>query len=215
MNKNDLNKLSISELRNISLKFKIQIPKQSSKNKIIDVLYEYYYKLHKYTLYTFIRQLGSGYDGTVFLVHDVRNKHNNKHNEYVFKRFKNKSKSRIEKEVKMQRIAHDKGISPAIIDYNVDDSYIVMEKLDITLYKIYKETKQLTDIQKQQIRHICKVLDKCGIHHRDPNPCNFMYKGNKLYIIDYGFAKIVPKNLHLNESTIFEGLSQYFNTSLN
>ena len=39
-------------------------------------------------------------------------------------------------------------------------------------------------------------LDKINIFHGDPNPANFMIKDGKLYIIDYGFAKIIDKKLY-------------------
>ena len=47
----------------------------------------------------------------------------------------------------------------------------------------------------QRIIDIIDILDVVGIFHNDPNPCNFMFKNNKLYIIDFGYSKLIDDKL--------------------
>jgi tRNA A-37 threonylcarbamoyl transferase component Bud32 len=53
----------------------------------------------------------------------------------------------------------------------------------------------LTKQQQKHIINIYKKLDKAGVFHGDANLLNYMYKGNKLYIIDFGLAKEITTSL--------------------
>ena len=100
------------------------------------------------------------------------------------------------REASFQQRAAEIGVSPVIIDINPVKKYIVMEKMDETLFDIIKKNKGVIPITYQkQIFTIFNKLDRIGILHGDPNSTNFMIKGRKLYIIDYGFAKEIDKKL--------------------
>tara|TARA_B100000900_G_C20562656_1_gene709599 strand:- start:209 stop:733 length:525 start_codon:yes stop_codon:yes gene_type:complete len=114
--------------------------------------------------------------------------------EYVMKKFKNKSKKNIKKEGLFQKIASIKDISPKV--YKINDNNIIMEKMDKNLIEHLRETDGQLSIQLQnRIIYILDVLDNIGVFHNDPNPCNFMFKNNELYIIDFGYSKIIDKKL--------------------
>lgn len=140
--------------------------------------------------YKIISQIGDGKEGKTYLVED------DKHNKYAMKTFKKtKSVTKLNKEADIQRKAAQKGIAPKIVEVNEKDKYIVMDLLDRTLYDYMKERNGdiALKYQKQMIK-IFEKLDEAKILHGDPSPLNFMFKKNKLYIIDFGFSKdITPK----------------------
>ena len=114
--------------------------------------------------------------------------------ELAMKKFKRKSPQLIEKEALFQSIAHIKNISPRVFQINKDN--IVMEKMDKNLIEHLRETNgQLSVELQQRILDIFDILDNIGIFHNDPNPCNFMFKNNKLYIIDFGYSKLIDDKL--------------------
>ena len=71
-----------------------------------------------------------------------------------------------------------------------------MEKMDKHLLELIKEQEGILSKQQQkQIISIYKKLDKAGVFHGDANLLNYMYKSNKLYIIDFGMAKEITTAL--------------------
>lgn len=140
------------------------------------------------TEYYNLSQLGrKGKEGTVYLTVDM----DNPDKFYAKKQFKMaKSSLKIEKEAGFQKIAAEAGISPKIVDVNLKEKFIVMEKLDKTLYEILKQQQCILTVdQQKQILDLYKKLDEVGIFMNDANPLNIMEKDGRLYIIDFGFAK--------------------------
>jgi serine/threonine protein kinase len=179
----DLCKLNFKHLKQIAKKFDIY---GKDKDELIKKIYIRYCDIKKYVSYTYIKQLGhEGKDGRTFLALS------DKKEEVAIKIFrKNKKGLEIEREAELQKIASNYGISPKIKEYNCDGKYIVMEKLDHNLYDFFcKQKGQLTIKQQKAIIGLFKKLDNCKIFHGDPNPLNFMSRGNKWYVIDFGFAE--------------------------
>ena len=118
-------------------------------------------------------------------------------NHYAMKTFrKTKSASRIEEEVEFQRRCAKLGISPRIIDYDVDEKYIVMEKMDGHLYSILEANDgRLSEKIQKRILEIFRLLDKAKVFHGDANIMNYMCKGEKILIIDFGFSKEIDDTL--------------------
>ena len=109
---------------------------------------------------------------------------------------KTKSSDTLKKEAMLQQKAADFGLAPKVIDTDTVSKYIVMEKLDTHLLDYLNNQKGIfTQKQQKQIIQIFKGLDKSGVFHGDSNILNYMYKNNKLYIIDFGFAKEIDSNL--------------------
>ena len=142
--------------------------------------------------YTILGQLGSsGKEGTTFLVKNKRGE------EYAMKMFpKQKSAAMLLKEAAFQKQAACHGLAPQVKDVDEDNKYIVMEKLDKNLFDIVKKNNgEIPDTVQKKIINIIKKMDGTGVFHGDPNPANFMLKGNTMYMIDYGFAKDIDDRL--------------------
>ena len=116
---------------------------------------------------------------------------------YAMKLFKpRKVASRILREAEFQRRLASYGVCPKIIDVEttLKNKYIVMEKLDKHLIDITGEKEISLDHQKQLVK-LYKKLDDIGIFHGDANPLNYMTKGKKLYVIDFGMSKEITPQL--------------------
>lgn len=134
-----------------------------------------------------------GFDGKEGKVYEVvyRNKI------YAKKQFKKtKSSKNIEKEVQFQILAAKFGLAPKVKEYNLEDKYIIMEKMEVNLFDILRKKEgKLTKKQQEEIIDIFEKLDKHYIFHKDANPLNFMYdKDKKLKMIDFGFAEMIEEN---------------------
>lgn len=196
MDYNQLKKLPFTELRSMASDMCLRKHKSSQgyMDDIIEAFKKYEkYKKNKIDRYTQIEQLGEkGKEGTVYLVRDKRKKC-----DCAMKCFrKNKSSTALKKELQFQREASKHGICPDVYDYDTVSKYIVMEKMDTTLFSLLKRRKGVmaTTYQKQMV-NIFRKLDEIGIFHGDASPLNFMISGRKLYIIDFGFAKCIDTTL--------------------
>lgn len=139
--------------------------------------------------YIRINQIGNtGKDARTYLV-----KLNTK--KLALKQFKKrKSSNRILDEAELQILAAESKISPKVIDIDVTNKYIVMEKLDRHLIDIKSDKVVSLHDQKQLIK-IYKKMDEIGIFHGDANPLNYMFRNKKLYVIDFGMSKKIDSKL--------------------
>lgn len=174
----------------------MEIPIRRSKDDLVsDILREFReyerYKREKIDRYTKYQQLGlAGKEGITLLVKTPEGK------EYAMKMFKKgKSSEKLTREVNLQKLAADVDVAPRIIDVDTISKFIVMDKLDTHLYDLIKKQGTMTLAQQKQVIHIYKKLDKAGVFHGDANLLNYMYKGTRLYIIDFGNAKEITTGL--------------------
>lgn len=161
---------------------------QQTKEYYIYWLEKMYHRYKKHEKYTIIRQIGRrGKDGETFLVLDEQGR------EWAMKTFQlRKSKKQIEMEIQLQTVAAEAGVAPRVIDYSVDGRYIVMEKLDQTLFDYLLETKgELPKAIGTKFKQLFQKLDEGKVFHGDPNPLNFMRKKNRWYLVDYGMSQRV------------------------
>ena len=71
-----------------------------------------------------------------------------------------------------------------------------MEKMDTHLVDVMKKQKgNLKRSQQYEILNIFEKLDEVGVFHGDSNILNYMIKGDKIYIIDFGFSKEINERL--------------------
>ena len=196
---NRLDKSTVSQLRSAAKD--MEIPRYTSMNKEILLKeikvrfknYEKYRCDENISKYKKMGQLGcKGKEGNVYLV-----KKNRSNREYAMKKFNSKkSGARITQEAKLQKMGSQVGVSPKVIEYDTDAKFIVMEKLEQNLLDILKSQNKLKIEQQKRIITIFQSLDSVGVFHGDPNVLNFLTdKNGKLYIIDYGMAKEIDKNL--------------------
>ena len=108
----------------------------------------------------------------------------------------------LEREAKIQNKLS--AISPKIFAYR--DNWIIMEKMDGTLYDIIKTHIQdkplfnmLIKSVKRDVRHAIKKMHESGIIHNDLKSSNIFYKiidnQYKFYIGDFGMAQKSKKDL--------------------
>jgi tRNA A-37 threonylcarbamoyl transferase component Bud32 len=125
----------------------------------------------------------------------------------VKKQFRSaKSGNTLTKEGTLQNKASEHGISPKVLEIDVERKHLIMEKMHPrTLMDIISENNKsgkelLTTKQQNEILDLFRKLDKAGIFHGDPNPLNFLrfppeYPNKKLVgkfgMIDYGFGKFI------------------------
>ena len=179
-----------------------------SREKMIDdivvALREYEsYKKDKIDRYKRISQLGEqGKEGTAYLVLDLSGQ------EYAMKTFrKNKSSTTLRKEAELQNMAAGEGASPRVIDIDTVSKYIVMEKMDKHLFDIMKKSSgNISHNVQRQIITLFRKLDKAGVFHGDANLMNYMFKGRKLYIIDFGMSKEITTSLVKKLGTVTPNL---------
>ena len=148
-------------------------------------------KTHK-DAYKKISQLGEkGKEGTTFLVSDKFG------SEYAMKTFrKNKSSVKLLEEIELQRACSNLKISPKIVDYDLEEKFVVMEKMDCHLLDKMKLVGGLiTENQQRQLLDIFKKLDKAKVFQGDANILNYMIRGDRIYIIDFGFASYIDDKL--------------------
>ena len=160
--------------------------------------------------YKKISQLGEkGKEARTFLVSDKFS------SEYAMKTFrKNKSSDKLLEEVELQRACSNLRISPKIVDYDLDEKFVVMEKMECHLLDIMKKSGGLvTENQQMQLLDIFKKLDKARVFQGDANILNYMVRNGKIYIIDFGFASRIDekfmkkiKSINPNQELMLLGL---------
>jgi tRNA A-37 threonylcarbamoyl transferase component Bud32 len=190
-----LKNLSYTDLKEIAEDMDIKISK--NKDELIKSMLRCFkewekYKKEKIDKYEKIKQLGNkGKEGITYLVVTKDG------NEYAMKTFKkNKSSDFLKKEAYLQELASKFNIAPKIIEIDTVKKTIVMEKMDKHLFEVIKyQEGDLTEKQQKDIINIFKNLDKAKVFHADSNILNYMYKGKKLCIIDFGMSKYIDDKL--------------------
>jgi predicted Ser/Thr protein kinase len=183
---------SFKNLQNIAKDMGLN-SRRSKAEYIRDILnaFEEYekYKRDKIDKYTRIRQIGNkGKEGITYLVKEKNGR------EFAMKTFrKTKSSKKLKMEYVLQKKAAACGVSPRVVEYDSVSKYIVMEKMDQHLIDVMKGS--LSRSQQYQILDIFEKLDQVGVFHADSNILNYMLKGKKIYIIDFGFAKEITETL--------------------
>jgi predicted Ser/Thr protein kinase len=107
------------------------------------------------------------------------------------KRFSKTPKRDIKKEVELQTIGAEYGMSPCVLDTD-NKTFIAMEDLDaMNIADLYGE--QIENIPEKirgDIWNILWILFSCAdIEYLDVTPYNFIEKDGRLWVIDYGHAR--------------------------
>lgn len=182
MDYSEINNWNTTELKELMDDLCIKHRRKKS-DMINDILIE------KDSLYIRGKQLGDkGRDAVTYEV-----KLNGK--KYALKQYKKqKSSNKILKEAEMQKKLASTGVCPKVIDVDIDRKYIVMDKLDKHLVDVTQE-KHISEKHQKQLLKLYKKMDELEIFHGDANPLNYMTKGQKLYVIDFGMSKPITKSL--------------------
>ena len=191
----DIESRSYSDLKDMATELGLPIRRSKAllAQDIMECFKEYEaYKRDKLDKYVRLHQLGDrGKEGTTYLVRTASGE------EYAMKTFrKQKSSGTLRKEATLQRIAAEAGAAPTVQDFDTVSKYIVMEKMDRHLVDVLKRNNGVLSVSLQrQIISIYQKLDRVGIFHGDANLMNYMFKGRKLHIIDFGMAREITPNL--------------------
>lgn len=123
----------------------------------------------------------------------------------------------IENEIELQKIAAKHNISPKIIDYTFDEMgcIIRMENLnEMCLADKYGDLPEhiSKDIWRQIHDIIEYLYEQEGIEYIDITPYNFIEKGGKVYIIDFGHARYTSED---NTVKINWFLNEFINDRIN
>lgn len=106
-----------------------------------------------------------------------------------------KSGNRIEKEARLQQTCASKGVSPMVYQIDKVNKHIAMECMDSTPVVTYRNKKLPDDLQ-YQICALMHRMDEVKILHNDMNAHNVMCKNGRVYMIDFGLARVIkPKDL--------------------
>lgn len=128
-----------------------------------------------------------------------------------YKDVSNRKEKDIRREVELQERASKIGVSPKILDTNFK-TYIKMENLDeMCIADMYGE--DFDKIPKDIIDEIYNILMRlyleCDIEYIDVTPYNFIKKDDKLWIIDFGDARLVETNWFIKEVMINKKLVRW------
>lgn len=189
MNSSKLENLNFPEIKSIAIELGLKM--RRSKELLIQDILQYLNDCNKIK-YERYEQLGyKGKEGVTYLVRSPGGKR------YAMKTFrKAKSSNTLRKEAELQRLASTVGVAPNVIDVSEEEKFIVMDKMSKHLIDVMKnQDGNLTEEQQKQIVKILKKLDKVNVFHGDSNILNYMYKGSRLYIIDFGMSKEINNNL--------------------
>lgn len=113
-----------------------------------------------------------------------------------------RSEEQIKKEVEFQTRASKLDLCPKIIDTDYK-TFIDMEDLE-EMCIAYMYGEDFKEMPKSILDEIYKILARlyleCDIEYIDVTPYNFIEKGDKVWIIDFGDAREAPKkDWYLNE----------------
>lgn len=106
-------------------------------------------------------------------------------------------------EVHLHSVAANLGIAPKIHDIlkNEDNWIVTMDDLNSknTLSNIYGEdSNKIPDWIWDEIRYILNILLDSGVEYIDITSYNFMEVDGKIYVVDFGDAKYVRKEVPTN-----------------
>lgn len=141
--------------------------------------------------------LAKGRQGTIYECWSPA--YNEGEQNFILKEFKKgKSNKTFLNEVDCHRAAAEVGVAPQIIDFYVGGtgehgplSYIVMEKMDQTIFSYLKTRKNLSEAQWMELQRLYEKLESANVLHNDSNPMNLMVKFKpkpRLFILDYGMS---------------------------
>lgn len=132
--------------------------------------------------YKIIKEIGSGNYGNIYLGEHIYFK-----KQVAIKIVIGKNNILLKNEAKIYKLLQNTIGVPNMLMYGVENNinFLILERLDNVLERINKN--QFTDIAIKIIEIIESIHNK-GVIHRDIKPDNFMFKNNKLFLIDYGLA---------------------------
>lgn len=148
--------------------------------------------------YKLLNIIGKGNYGDVYIGEHIYFKKN-----VAIKLCKKENNILLKNEAKIYNLLQNTLGVPNMLLYGLENEkyFIIIEKLDSVLERY--DNINIYNLGIKMIEIIENIHEK-GIIHRDLKPDNFMFKNNKLYLIDYGMATVFldRNNNHLQEKKI-------------
>ena len=154
-------------------------------------LYERHLDDHNRKYQRKFRLGNEGKEGVTYLVKTDSDR------EYAMKVFRrHKSAVTLRKEADLQEQAAQYGAAPHVIEVDTVMKTIVMDKMDKHLIEVlYRQNGVLFESQQKAVIRLFERLDNAGVFHGDSNILNYMFRGKRLYLIDYGMSKAIDNDL--------------------
>lgn len=148
--------------------------------------------------YKLLNIIGKGNYGDVYIGEHIYFK-----KKVAIKLCKKENNILLKNEAKIYNLLQNTLGVPNMLLYGLENEkyFIIIEKLDSVLERY--DNINIYNLGIKMIEIIENIHEK-GIIHRDLKPDNFMFKNNKLYLIDYGMATVFldRNNNHLQEKKI-------------
>jgi tRNA A-37 threonylcarbamoyl transferase component Bud32 len=105
-------------------------------------------------------------------------------------------KEEFDREVHIQMVVCAAGLAPHIwqIIETDEGAGIIMDAMDETLMDRILRDRRHVDDHIVAAKELLLKLHSLGIYHGDAHPRNFMYKGDKLFLVDFGEARFIKPN---------------------
>ncbi|RUL49590.1 MULTISPECIES: serine/threonine-protein kinase [Lysinibacillus] len=159
--------------------------------------------LENNTDYRYIEELGVGSYGVAYLI-----EHSGSHKKYVLKRMKAKhrSKEKLRQKFNLEiQLLKEIGLlnTPSVISQGEIENipFYIMDFIEGQTFEqaIFRDGNtfsldQSLSITKQLLEYVV-ILHNKGIVHRDLRIPNILFKDDQLYIIDFGLASYIDKNI--------------------
>ena len=108
----------------------------------------------------------------------------------ITKKYKKNALIPFMRELYVYLLAKQKKLNyiPKLLNYDIEKKILVIENVGISIYDLCKKTKCNKDDFLPGIKEIYHKLIDLGIYHNDIHDENFLYKNNKIFLVDFGRA---------------------------
>ena len=202
--------MDFGKIKNIDAKVveamaaELEIPNSYSRKKkeseIVRLLSEYQSYMHAHQA-KFRRQFQIGNEGKEGVTYLVKDRDGLPLAMKVFR--KTKSPVTLRNEADLQQTAAVQGAAPKVVEVDTVMKTIVMERMDRHLLDVLLTNMSLSESQQRGIVRLFNRLDDAGVFHGDSNLLNYMLRGKKIYLIDYGMSKLIDDNFIKKVNKIF------------
>ena len=173
----------------------LEIPSNYSRKKkegeIVRKLSSYQDYMNKHRA-KFKRQFQIGNEGKEGVTYLVKDKNGDPLAMKVFR--KTKSPVTLRREADLQQTAAVQGAAPNVIEVDTVMKTITMERMGRHLLDVILSNHCLNESQQRGLVRLFNRLDDAGVFHGDSNLLNYMIRGKKIYLIDYGMSKMIDGN---------------------
>ena len=165
--------------------------RKKKESEIVRMLSNYQNYMNEHQA-KFTRQFQIGNEGKEGVTYLVKDRNGDPLAMKVFR--KTKSPVTLRNEADLQQTAAVQGAAPKVIEVDTVMKTITMERMDRHLLDVILSNQCLNESQQRGVVRLFNRLDDAGVFHGDSNLLNYMLRGKKIYLIDYGMSKLIDDN---------------------